>query len=214
MGETTILTFQQEKDDSRLSTIILRGATEQALDDTERAIDDGVNTYKALGRDGSLVAGAGAVDMVCFVLYFIMVRIHMLILSSIIYQQLLKQEIQKELLKYADETAGIDQYSIRSFAHSFEVVPRTLSEVAGHIGHEVIPKLVAAHESGDKLAGVELETGNSVTTEVRDCYLTKFWATHLAVEAVISVLKIDQIIMSKPAGGPKPRQGGARDDDE
>eukprot|EP01060_Flectonema_neradi_P008521 TRINITY_DN1608_c2_g1_i1.p1 TRINITY_DN1608_c2_g1~~TRINITY_DN1608_c2_g1_i1.p1 ORF type:complete len:538 (+),score=142.15 TRINITY_DN1608_c2_g1_i1:46-1659(+) len=186
LGETTILTFCQERDDSKLSTIILRGATEQALDDTERAIDDGVNTYKALGRDGSLVAGAGAVDM----------------------------EIQKELLKYADETAGIDQYSIRSFAHAFEVVPRTLSEVAGHVGHEVIPKLVAAHESGDKLAGVELETGNAVTTDVRDCYLTKFWATHLAVEAVISVLKIDQIIMSKPAGGPKPRQGGARDDDE
>jgi T-complex protein 1 subunit theta len=32
------------------------------MDDIERCIDDGVNTYKGLARDGRLVAGAGAVE--------------------------------------------------------------------------------------------------------------------------------------------------------
>jgi chaperonin GroEL (HSP60 family) len=32
------------------------------MDDIERCIDDGVNTYKGLARDGRLLAGAGATE--------------------------------------------------------------------------------------------------------------------------------------------------------
>eukprot|EP01063_Lacrimia_lanifica_P014362 TRINITY_DN20972_c0_g1_i1.p1 TRINITY_DN20972_c0_g1~~TRINITY_DN20972_c0_g1_i1.p1 ORF type:complete len:538 (+),score=295.18 TRINITY_DN20972_c0_g1_i1:46-1659(+) len=186
VGDSKVITFEQTSEDSKLSTIVLRSATEQQLDDLERAIDDGVNTYKALGRDGGLVPGAGAVEM----------------------------ELNKELMKYADETAGIDQYSIRSFATALEVVPRTLAEVAGHNGHELVPELVAAHEKGDSKAGVNIDTGAVETTPVREAYLTKFWGIQLAVEAVLNILRVDQIIMAKPAGGPKMQGGGARDDDE
>jgi T-complex protein 1 subunit theta len=37
-------------------------------------------------------------------------------------------------------------------------------------------------------------------------------ALRLAVDAALTVLKVDQIIMSKPAGGPKPK--GPQPDDE
>lgn len=40
--------------------------------------------------------------------------------------------------------------------------------------------------------------------EIFDSYETKSWAIKLAVDAVLTILKVDQIIMSKPAGGPKP----------
>ena len=36
----------------------------------------------------------------------------------------------------------------------------------------------------------------------------------LAVDAAVTVLKVDQIVMSKPAGGPKPRQGANDPDDD
>ena len=36
----------------QVATIVLRGSTEQFLDDVERAMDDGVNAYKALCRWG------------------------------------------------------------------------------------------------------------------------------------------------------------------
>ena len=42
-------------------------------------------------------------------------------------------------------------------------------------------------------------------------FLVKWWAMKLAVEAVTTVLRVDQIIMAKQAGGPK---GGGGGDDE
>ena len=35
---------------SAISTIVVRGATDNYMDDIERAIDDGVNTFKGLTK--------------------------------------------------------------------------------------------------------------------------------------------------------------------
>jgi len=48
-----------------------------------------------------------------------------------------------------------------------------------------------------------------------DPLAAKQWAIKLATEAAVSVLSVDSIIMSKPAGGPKvPQQSGNWDDDD
>lgn len=47
---------------------------------------------------------------------------------------------------------------------------------------------------------------------IMDLYATKWWAIKLATDAVVTVLKVDQIIMAKQAGGPKPRAGDGDDD--
>lgn len=39
------------------------------------------------------------------------------------------------------------------------------------------------------------------------------WAIKLATDAVVTVLRVDQIIMAKQAGGPKPPPGGVADED-
>jgi len=49
-GDTAVVVFRQDESDSRISTIIIRGATDNFLDDVERAIDDGVNNFKCLSR--------------------------------------------------------------------------------------------------------------------------------------------------------------------
>jgi len=46
-----------------MSTIVLRGSTTSLLEDTERAIDDGVNTVKTLTKDCRMVAGGGATEI-------------------------------------------------------------------------------------------------------------------------------------------------------
>lgn len=49
-GDTAVVIFRQDGKESRIATVIVRGATDNFLDDIERAIDDGVNNFKALSR--------------------------------------------------------------------------------------------------------------------------------------------------------------------
>lgn len=46
-----------------MATLILRGSTMASLDDTERAVNNGVATVKTLIRDKRMVAGAGATEL-------------------------------------------------------------------------------------------------------------------------------------------------------
>lgn len=62
-------------------------------------------------------------------------------------------------------------------------------------------------------------SGASITDAVEagifDSYRTKEWALKYAVNSACTILKVDQIIMAKRAGGPKlPPQGGHNSDDE
>ena len=49
---------------------------------------------------------------------------------------------------------------------------------------------------------------------ILDSWETKSWAIKLCVDAVLTILRVDQIIMAKPAGGPKPRDAQAPDLDD
>lgn len=43
---------------------------------------------------------------------------------------------------------------------------------------------------------------------------TKWWAIKLATDAAVTILRVDQIIIAKPAGGPKMDGRGGHMDDE
>jgi T-complex protein 1 subunit theta len=62
------------------------------------------------------------------------------------------------------------------------------------------------------------EIKDAAKAGILDLYLTKFWALKYATDAACTVLKVDQIVMAKRAGGPKAPSGGggggAGDDDE
>jgi len=68
----------------------------------------------------------------------------------------------------------------------------------------------AAHANGSARAGVDISgAGNGVmetADDLVDLFATKESAFRLAVDATLTVLRVDQIIMSKPAGGGKTMQ--------
>lgn len=53
-----------------------------------------------------------------------------------------------------------------------------------------------------------------VEAAILDCMEVKTWAIKLAIDAVLTILRVDQIIMAKQAGGPKPRDAQAPDLDD
>lgn len=60
---------------------------------------------------------------------------------------------------------GLDQYAIKKFAEAFEAIPRALAENSGVKANEVISKLYAVHQEGNKNVGFDIEV-NSLS-----CYL-------------------------------------------
>lgn len=98
------------------------------------------------------------------------------------------------------------------------MVPRTLAENAGLKAIDIIASLYAAHSKGNSVDGVNVEDGsiqNATSMGVWDLYATKASAIRLATHAAITILQVDQIIMAKPAGGPKiPKQSGGMDPDD
>ena len=41
----------------------MRGSTDNIMDDIQRTVDDGINTFKCLAKDGRFVPGAGATEI-------------------------------------------------------------------------------------------------------------------------------------------------------
>ncbi|CAE6502800.1 unnamed protein product [Rhizoctonia solani] len=198
IGGDRVTVFRQDPpvgsaaEKSKTATIVLRGATANSLDDMERAIDDGVNVIKALVKDDRLVPGAGATEI----------------------------ELAKRVESYGASLKGLSQHAVRRYATALEVLPSTLAENAGLDMTEVVSKLHEKHAQADGLAwGVDIESENNgilntAEEQIYDSLSAKAWAIKLATEAAVSVLRVDSIIMSKPAGGPKaPQQAGNWDED-
>lgn len=184
--------YRNEGKDSRIATIVIRGATDNFLDDIERAIDDGVNNFKCLSRDGRYVPGAGATEI----------------------------ELATQISAYADTLPGLEQYAVRRFAAALEAFPKALAENTGINGTEIVNQLYLAHTDADKgknigfnIESEKAETIDVITTKVYDLFQSKYWGMKYAVGAATTVLKVDQIIMAKRAGGPKPRQNAGSDDE-
>ncbi|KAL9023227.1 MAG: hypothetical protein Q9196_007328 [Gyalolechia fulgens] len=210
IGGDRVTVFRQENDATRTATLVIRGATQNHLDDVERAIDDGVNVVKAVTRDPRLLPGAGATEM----------------------------QLVERISAYGEKTPELSQHAIRKYAEAFEVIPRTLAESAGLDATEVLARLYARHHKAAKAAanqdsddtssgtseeeeedsdeeeewtlGVDIENEDGTGTldakdeGILDLLITKQWAVRLATEAARTVLSVDQIIVARQAGGPKP----------
>ncbi|ESW23835.1 hypothetical protein PHAVU_004G079800 [Phaseolus vulgaris] len=178
IGGVRVTIVKNEEGGNSVATVVLRGSTDSILDDLERAVDDGVNTYKAMCRDSRTVPGAAATEI----------------------------ELAKRVKDFSFGETGLDQYAIAKFAESFEMIPRTLAENAGLNAMEIISSLYAEHASGNAKVGIDLEEGvckDVSTLSIWDLHMTKFFALKYAADAACTVLRVDQIIMSKPAGGPR-----------
>lgn len=64
-------------------------------------------------------------------------------------------------------------------------------------------------------SGIDIEEGvvRDMSGEVLDNLSTKQWGIKLATDVALTVLRVDQIIMSKPSGGPNPNKRPQQEED-
>lgn len=186
ISSTWCTVFRRDQDENKMATIVLRGATNAMLDDVERAIDNGISTVKTLIRNSKVVAGAGATELY----------------------------LGNQIQKFAKEQPGLDQYAVEKFGVAFEVIPRTLAENAGLKAESVLADMYAKTVDSSAF-GIDCADGtvkNAMEANIYDSWETKSWALKLSFDVVITILRVDQIIMAKPAGGPKMDQAARRPD--
>jgi len=192
IGGRKVTRVVQPEGESCVATIVVRGASENIMNDVVRACSDGVNTIRAMCRESGFVPGAGATEI----------------------------ELSRLIQDFGATQTGLDQYAIKSFGEALEVVPRTLAANSGMDFEDTIAKLYAAHSKGNPAAGIDVvakDVVDDVTQNgVLDLLVTKKFGLRLAANSALTILRVDHIIMAKPAGGPKKpdRQGHWDDDDD
>ena len=188
VGSTKVTIVRKESAGSKLVTLILRGSTTSQMEEVERVLSKGVSVFKATLADARFVPGGSATE------------------------SYLAQKIEK----FGTTLPGLEQYACAKFGQAFEVFSRILLENAGLNSNEQVGNLASLNADKPATAVDVFEAKLAPVAELKvyDHLATKINAIKLATHAALTVLRIDQIIMAKPSGGPKLGQKKDWDADE
>jgi len=153
-------------------SIVIRGGTEHVVDEVERSLHDTLRVVGSILEDGKAVAGGGAVET----------------------------ELALRIRDYSASLKGREQLAVEKFAEAMEIIPRTLAENSGLDPIDKLVELKAAHEKGNKNAGLDVYTGKIVDMwkqGVIEPLRTKRQTVSSAVDAATMILRIDDVIASK-----------------
>ncbi len=179
--------FVEECKDPKSVVILIRGGTELIVDEAERAIHDALCVVRDIVLDEKVVGGGGAPEA----------------------------EVAMQLRKFAKTLPGREQLAVEVFADSMDIIPKTLAENAGLDQIEMLMKTRAAHEKGNKFAGINLDTGeiepDMMAAGVVEPTAVKVQSIKSSVEAASMILRIDDVIAGQksemPPGGGMPPGG-------
>jgi len=184
------------------ASIVLRGANDFQLDEMERSVHDSLCAVKRTLESGSVVPGGGAVET----------ALH-------IY-----------LEEFAGTVGSREQLAIAEFAQSLLVIPKTLAVNAAKDASELVAQLRSRHalsqrtqegegnedeksvarKKGYKNYGLDLMKGKVVDelkAGVLEPSISKIRQLKSAVEACISIMRIDTLIKLDPEERGEPDDG-------
>jgi len=163
-------------------TLLLRGGTQQVLDDLERALDDAMHAVADAVEDGKLLAGGGAPEI----------------------------ELSLRLREYAATLKGREQLAVTKFAEAVEIVPRTLAENAGLNTIDKMVELKSSHERNRNF-GLNAYTGqveDMYELGVVEPLRIKVQALQSATDAASLILRIDDVLAGVKKEGQEERMPG------
>ncbi|WP_296890472.1 thermosome subunit alpha [uncultured Methanobrevibacter sp.] len=167
------LTFIEECENPKASSIVLRGSTRYVTEQIARALDDALGVVAATIEEGKVLIGGGACEI----------------------------DLVKQLRDYGESVSGREQLAILKYAEALEVIPRTLIENAGLDTINLIADLKATHEDSNAI-GINVFTGEVVDMQeagVIEPLRVKVQALQSAGEAAEMILRIDDMIAARNA---------------
>jgi len=166
---------------SRCASIVLRGANSLMLDEMDRSLHDSLCVVQRTLESNAVVPGGGAVEA-----------------ALSIY-----------LEDFATSLGSREQLAIAEFAEALLVIPKTLAVNAAQDATDLVAKLRAHHYAAQtnaaqkefRFTGLNLTTGkvhNSMQAGIMEPAVSKVKSIKFAVEAAISILRIDDVIRLNP----------------
>jgi len=149
-------------------TILIKGAHRHVIDQIKDAVRDGLRSVSNAIRDGYLVPGAGAFEIIC----------------------------HQALLEYKSKVQGRAKLGVQAYADALLVIPKTLAANAGYDALDSIIKLQESHEAG-KPAGFDISTGESMDPAVQgiwDNEAVKHQMLDSAAVISTQLLLVDEVI--------------------
>jgi T-complex protein 1 subunit alpha len=163
------------------TTIVLRGANENMLDEMDRSLHESLMVVKRMLESNQLVAGGGAVEA-----------------ALSIY-----------LENFATTLGSREQLAITEFADALLVIPKTLAVNAAKDASELVARLRAHHNTSQtdaskrelRFSGLDLLEGqvrDNLAAGVVEPAISKVKSLRFATEAAITILRIDDMIKLNP----------------
>ena len=155
-------------------TILVRGANDMIVDETERSLNDALHTMRNILRDPKVIPGGGAPEI----------------------------EVALRLRKYAESVGGKEQLAIQAFADALEEIAVVLASTAGMDALETLMELRKLHSEGKIYAGINVVEGkiaeDMLAINVAEPVIVKKQVIKAAAEAAAAILKVDDIIAASP----------------
>lgn len=154
-------------------TLVLRGATQQILDEAERSIHDALCVLASTVKETRTVYGGGCSEV---------------LMATAVYE-------------LAAKTPGKESMAMEAFARALIQLPITIADNAGYDSAQLISELRAAHSQGQHTMGLNMDQGKvdcMLATGVTESFVVKRQVLLSASEAAEMILRVDDIIKAAP----------------
>ncbi|XP_074603767.1 chaperonin containing TCP1 subunit 2 [Brevipalpus obovatus] len=181
IGEDTLLKFSGVPL-GEACTIVLRGATEQIIDEAERSMHDALCVLSQTVKYPKIIYGGGASEML----------------------------MASAVSDLAARTPGKEQFAIEAFAKALRQLPTIIADNAGYDSAQLISQLRALHQQGQHTYGLDMENGiveDISKLKIIEAAVVKRQVLTSAAEAAEMILRVDNIIKAAPRQRNPDRRG-------
>ncbi|KAI4099705.1 MAG: hypothetical protein L6R37_005849 [Teloschistes peruensis] len=174
IGEDTLIKFSGVAA-GEACTIVLRGATEQLLDEADRSLHDALAVLSQTVREPKTTLGGGCAEMV----------------------------MAKAVELEAPNVAGKKAIAVEAFAAALRQLPTILADNAGFDSSDLIAKLKKEIYNGKTSSGLDLLIAGGGIADMREkgvieSYKLKRAVVSSAAEAAELLLRVDSIVRCAP----------------